>query len=134
MDRRDSDFTHNWFQRFDAQRMVLTIEGIGEDGEDLDLPAKFEVCDTCNGKGSHVAAGIDSHGLSREDFDEDPDFAEDYFRGAYDVPCVECHGRRVMPELDRDQCSPDLLARVDAHIDEWADCRACEAAERRMGY
>lgn len=50
------------------------------------------ICGLCRGEGTHVNPAIDSHGLTREDFDDDPDFAESYFAGHYDVPCVRCSG------------------------------------------
>jgi hypothetical protein len=56
----------------------------------------YEVCPRCRGEGKHVNPSIDSHGLSREDFDQDPDFEEDYFSGVYDVPCYVCSGARVV--------------------------------------
>lgn len=64
------------------------------------LPARYEVCTTCRGKGKHVNPSIDAHGISREEFDEDPDFMEDYLSGFYDVTCYECHGKRVVPVID----------------------------------
>ena len=111
--------------------MLLVIE-TGE-GDEIEIPAKYEVCETCDGKGSHVNPSIDSHGLSREDFDEDPDFAEGYFEGRYDVPCNECHGNRVSPVVDEERCDSDLLKKVNDWIeDHYAYQRECEA-ERRMG-
>jgi RecJ-like exonuclease len=57
------------------------------------LPHRWEICSRCRGEGKHCNPAIDGNGLTREDFDEDPDFAEMYFSGAYDVPCHECGGR-----------------------------------------
>lgn len=59
-----------------------------------DDPGKYrwEICDRCRGHGKHVNPNVDGHGLSREDFDEDPDFAENYFSGMYDVSCHDCGG------------------------------------------
>lgn len=64
------------------------------------IPFRWAVCDTCSGRGQHVNPSIDCGGISGEDFDADPDFAEAYMGGAYDVTCGECQGRRVVPELD----------------------------------
>lgn len=66
------------------------------------LPARFEVCGTCDGKGSHVNPSIDSHGITSEEWanDWDDESREAYMRGAYDVPCYECAGKRVSPEID----------------------------------
>lgn len=64
------------------------------------VPGKTIVCTTCEGKGSRVNPAIDGHGLTREDFDADPDFHEAYFRGDYDVKCSVCDGERVLIVVD----------------------------------
>jgi hypothetical protein len=64
------------------------------------FPANFEVCYRCDGTGKHVNPSVDGHGISREEFAEDPDFEEAYFRGDYDVTCSECGGNRVVPVID----------------------------------
>jgi hypothetical protein len=88
----------------------------------------WRVCGTCGGKGRHVNPSIDAdHGITAEEFADDPDFAEDYFGGVYDVTCHECGGKRVVPEL-RDPC-PEL----DAYRDDEYDHRALCRAERMMG-
>ena len=51
------------------------------------------ICVACDGEGTCVNPDIDANGLTAEDFDEDPDFAEAYFDGAYDVTCAACGGR-----------------------------------------
>jgi RecJ-like exonuclease len=69
----------------------------------MEVPAKRTVCPRCEGTGTHVNPSIDGHGLTQEDFDADPDFAEGYFNGRYDVRCEECDGRNVVevPDLSR---------------------------------
>lgn len=99
----------------------------------LEIPARRIVCPLCNGKGSHVNPSIDSHGLSREDFDDDPDFRENYFSGMYDVPCYRCHGKNVCLVVDEGRCNRSLLAyfyRQEA--EERAYNAMCEA-EMRFG-
>jgi len=71
-----------------------------ETGDDIALPAKFEVCTRCEGAGSHVNPSIDGHGISAEQMAEDPEFAEDYFAGVYDITCSVCGGERVVPRPD----------------------------------
>ena len=56
------------------------------------MSSKWMICPICEGEGKHVNPNIDSHGLTREDFDEDPSFEEDYFNGVYDVSCQTCSG------------------------------------------
>lgn len=130
MDRRDQ--SHQWYTSFHEDRMVLVLEGAGPDNEDLEIPAVFAVCETCDGRGQHVNPGVDAHGLTAEDFADDPDFADDYRSGAYDVPCAECGGRRVMPVI-----APDAPAALRQLAENWQRdyyaALAEYAAERRMG-
>lgn len=124
-----------WYDAFNEQRMILGFDLEAEDGteERIELPAVFVVCDVCNGKGTHVNPNVDRHGLSREDFDEDPDFRDAYFAGRYDVPCHQCGGRRVAPEIDEAHADKAQLARVHEKLNDAAAYAAECAAERRMG-
>lgn len=103
-----------------------------EDNE-LGMPAKRIVCPLCNGKGSHVNPSIDSHGLTREDFDDDPDFAENYFSGMYDVPCYRCNGRNVCLVVDEEKCDKHLLAYFRRVEEDERQYNAMCASELRMG-
>jgi hypothetical protein len=58
--------------------------------------SKYRVCPVCDGEGTYVNPAIDSHGLSSEELEEDPEFAERYFAGGFDVRCKCCDGRRVV--------------------------------------
>lgn len=113
--------------------MVIYIENEeGDDSEEIEIPTKFEVCYTCRGKGSHVNPSVDGHGLTREDFDEDPDFKEAYFAGRYDVACYTCKGLRVVEVEDFDAMEPKLRARVEEHLAEDAKYEAAYDAACRM--
>jgi hypothetical protein len=127
MDRRDTVNTEYRPYRVDEQaRQIILfpdedyvpLEGQEDPGEII-LPLEWGVCPTCRGEGSHVNPSIDSHGLSAEDFYEDPDFAESYHRGDYDVPCHECGGNRVVPT----STDPSFIKAMD---DFWRE----EAADR----
>lgn len=129
MDRRETN--RKWYSRFDEKKMLLIIE---TETEDMEIPAKYEVCGTCDGKGKHVNPAIDSNGLTQEDFDEQgPDFMEDYFSGVYDVPCNECHGERVAPEVDWDRLDEKSTKYVQDWIDDHYTYQAECDRERRMG-
>ena len=102
------------------------------DGDELILPAVFQVCPHCNGEGSHVNPAVDGHGLTSDDFAEDPDFAEEYMSGSYDVPCSRCSGERVVPVVDESALTPDQLAEWRAHLSAEQDYRSEVACERRL--
>lgn len=84
---------------------VFEFVAFSKDGDEIEcrFPAKFKVCHGCDGKGTHVNCSIDGNGLTAEDFAEDPDFAESYFNGDYDVRCETCKGQRVVavPDVSR---------------------------------
>ena len=117
-------------------RVKMKLRNEYYDLVEVELPGKYEVCPNCNGKGTQVNPAIDGHGLSVEDFAEDPDFEGAYFSGVYDIPCMKCGGKRVVPVVDVSKCSFAekrlLVYQRRWDIDE-ANYRAEVAAERRMG-
>ncbi len=123
MDKRESNhLPSGWIA--DVNTMTIMDEY-----EDEEYDAKYVVCPCCDGAGKYVNPSIDSHGITSEEFAEDPEFAESYFSGNYDVRCETCNGLRVVmvPESE-----DGLKAYEDAcrwESDYHAEC----AAERRMG-
>ncbi len=117
---------------------TITFETLDEETRDItvELPAKYEVCERCRGEGKHDHPAF-SNGFSREDFDEDPDFEEGYFRGDYDVICEECKGRTTVLVVDEEACKAQGLEKeLEAYWQKRRDDRAYERerdAERRMG-
>lgn len=123
-DRRDNP-PRQWWKHLNEATMEATVDVYDADTDEIEVRFKFEVCGTCNGKGSHVNPSIDAHGIGREEFDEDPDFEEAYFAGRYDVACAECGGKRVVAVTDDE--------RVNEMIADRAECDRIQAAERAMG-
>jgi len=62
------------------------------------MKRKWHICPACQGEGTCVNPAIDSHGISSAEFYEDPDFAEEYFSGTFDVPCGCCKGTGKITE------------------------------------
>lgn len=96
---------------------------------EVEVPFRWEVCPTCQGSGCHVNPSIDAGGITREDFDEDPDFAHDYMSGRYDVQCSECRGKRVVPELE--PRTAEQRAAVQGIVERERREAAIEREERR---
>jgi len=99
-----------------------------------EFPMKYEVCPTCNGHGKHTNPSIDSHGLSAEDFAEDPDFREDYFSGVYDVACYECGGRTTVAVVDESRADPQQLTLLHKQWEFDREFEAERASELRFNY
>lgn len=112
------------------------------DHDDADEPPKADkspwvICTLCHGDGTHVNPSIDAGGLSREDFDNDPDFAESYMRGDYDVTCARCGGSGKLRESELEAIhareydraeSRRLAAREDGDFEGY-----CDAHDPRWG-
>jgi hypothetical protein len=119
-----------WYEQFDPRKMLAVPQWDQWEDEEREprwIPVKYEVCPTCEGKGSHTNPSIDASGISWEE--EDPDFREDYLGGVYDVPCYQCHGNRVVPMPADDGEVEEWIAWEKAELDYQRMC----AAERRMG-
>jgi hypothetical protein len=97
--------------------------------ENWQPPTTKEVCPSCRGEGKSTRYLGDVTEMCRED----PDFAEDYWRGFYDRTCDECQGRNVIDVPDESRW-PEVLR---IHWKEWeisqAETNAIYEAERRMG-
>ena len=99
---------------------------------EIAVPIKKEVCPVCEGHGIHVNPAIDSHGVSSEEFWDDPDFGEDYFSGRYDVRCNRCQGLRVVDTIDFENCPPGTEDLWNEYQNDVYEHRAEMAAEMRM--
>jgi hypothetical protein len=126
--------------------MKITLKVFDDDGDEIELtlPAKNEVCDRCEGHGTHLTPSIGEHAYSSEEFEEafDEEGRKEYFRrgGIYDVQCHECKGNKVVPVVNEDALNDEekkeyagFQAIQEKRWEEEADMRAEEAAERRMG-
>lgn len=123
--------------------MTTTTEFTYEDEEAVEhtaqLPARFEVCTRCEGHGTHLHPSIGQHAYSMEEFNEafdDDESRQAYFErgGMYDVPCEECHGKRVVAVVDvkaLKRQDPALYARYQTALRVERECRAEEESERR---
>lgn len=98
MDQRDRQ-QPRWLEH-DHKNMCFWIRdadfGDGSNVRDVQIPTHYEMCDVCQGKGHHVNPDIDRHGISEEEFYDDPDFREEYMSGTYDVTCRWCRGEKVV--------------------------------------
>ena len=107
------------------------ITVFNDDGDELSIPSRFEVCPRCRGTGSHVNPAIDGNGLSAEDIDDaGPEFLDDYLGGVYDVQCYQCEGTRVVAVPDLERCSDAEREAWERHERSLDELRREERAER----
>ena len=117
---------------------TITIVMLDDEGFEtsVDLPARYEICPHCMGKGTSSAY---LGAFTRDDMDEEgPEFVESYMRGEYDRPCEDCVGSpgRVLV-VDEARCISDehkaaLRYMIDTQ-EQIAEINAIERAERAMG-
>lgn len=116
------------FESVDESTMTATFR-LGKDSYTVGI--KYEVCDLCSGKGTHVNPSIDAGGF---DPHEDDEYEERYFSGSYDVSCSECKGRRVVPvPKPRHDADRAAISRLEKWQDELAHSAALQRAELLAG-
>ena len=142
MDHRDiMSNVKKWYRYLNQDKMVAIVELSYYDEEDefieeeVEIPFIYEVCETCDGKGTHVNPSIDSHGITFDEWNDwDEDDREGYFSGRYDVTCYECNGLRVVPVPNEILLSKEMIERVNNHIDSQYDYAVERHREMEMGY
>ena len=99
-------------------------------------PSEVCVCWRCRGEGKHVNPSIDGSGIPVSVFHEDPEFAEQYFSGAFDVLCEVCSGDRVTREINWDEfrkTMPEIAAAYELELQEAREDERVRQAELRAG-
>lgn len=135
-DHRVWAYRERWWIDVDRGRMRASINNPEADVEEDDdrmvvwIPIRYEVCETCGGRGTYVNPSIDADGLTSEDFEEQgEEFTEMYFGGGFDVRCGECQGEKVVPVPttgDGQRMVDELMS--ERHYDD-----GIEAQERAWG-
>ena len=108
-----------------------------EDGDEVShiFPVTNEVCDRCEGYGTHLTPSIGNHAYSMEEFYESFDDEEDraaYFQrgGKYDVQCEECHGAKVVPVVDESKLTPEQKKLFEEYCEHEEDMARMDAEDR----
>ena len=117
-----------------SEKITFTVED--EDGNEVDmtLPAKFEVCDRCHGRGSVDGNGFEG-GITGSEWSEmDQDDRESYMSGDYDEYCPECKGLRVVLHPDEDRADSEILKAYWQKLEADARYRSEERYQQRMGF
>lgn len=99
--------------------MYLNILFNDDNGDEhrMDVPARYEVCRACGGKGTELCGAMKGAAYSPEDLLHDADFAESMAAGVYDVTCGRCCGKRVELVPAIEECGERQKAAVVA----WED-------------
>ena len=125
-DSRVQAFRNKWYSEINHSTKVLKAN-LG-DGE-KEMKFQWALCPACEGSGTMVNPSIDCDGISVDEFDQDPEFAESYFSGVYDENCSTCDGEKRIPEL----ISPEDIKEFEEWEQEEISYRAECAAEMRVG-
>ena len=97
--------------------------------EENKLPWEYEVCDRCDGHGTHWNPAF-CDGITEEERYEnwDDESWDDLMTGKYDVPCEECHGLRVVKVVSEVNCTIEQLN----DFSRFVDAEMSYLAEREM--
>jgi hypothetical protein len=96
------------------------------------LPVCPEVCQMCQGRGTHVHPSM--YILTGSEYEEmSHDERDTFHSGGYDVECVECHGNKIVYDIDFDMLTPLMRDKITDWQDREASYRAMEESERRFG-
>lgn len=101
--------------------------------DEIELPAKWDICNRCNGEGHHTNPNIDGNGITAEEWDRDWDEEERemYMSGGYDVRCeANCEGGKVIVPDDA-ACENEPFKSLLAAFYELQEDLARDAAEDR---
>jgi len=107
-----------------------------EDGNETELPFKWEICERCEGCATDRGASVECDGggfTSSEWAEQDDDFKEDYIAGKYDRPCAYCNGLGRIKVPDFRKMDPETCQEYLEQEQDDRDYDAMCAAERRMG-
>lgn len=117
-------------------KLVIEYTMVNDDDEEVthECPAVYAVCHRCQGRGTHVNPAVDGHGISPDEFAEDPSFEEEYFNGTYDIQCLQCKGERVTLVPDENSKDQDALKKYKEWERNQARLAREFAHEVEMGY
>lgn len=105
-----------------------------EDGGEIALPFRWEICSRCNGHNTSTAhVEADGGGITASEMDElGEDFRRDYLSGFYDRPCPHCEGGKVKV-ADASKMTKAQRREYREQVRADREIEAIHAAERRMG-
>lgn len=112
---------------------ITTI--VDDEGNEIELATKWEICGCCNGHGksSRYLGAITQGDREPGGAWDDPDAFEDYMRGGYDRHCDECDGSGKVRVVDYARLLPGQSEALQEVVNEEREYRAAVAAERRFG-
>jgi hypothetical protein len=111
-----------------AGKLSVTI--CDDDGNDLELPGRYEICPDCDGHGVRALGGMAITSSEWEDWDCEE--REGYFRGDYDTTCECCNGSGKIVMVDEDRLSDDEKRMMEAYYKCLSEARQTERNERLM--
>lgn len=102
-----------------------------DDGSEIELPFKWEICGACRGEGKSSAY---LGAFTRSEMDEEgPEFLEDYMAGRYDRACDGCGGAGKVKRVDWSKLTKQQKKDWNAQVRADRECAAEERMERLMG-
>lgn len=123
-----------WVERYMVLRAGTEEPELFEAIDVTDEKPRWIICVVCDGDGTTVNPAIDGNGLSAEDFHDDPDFAEEYMRGTYDIACRACGGSGKMLHTAPARLAEAAADRRYRAMEDGDFEGYCHASDYRYGY
>lgn len=103
----------------------------------VEYNSRFEICSTCQGRGTHTNPSIDCGGITASEWAEwDEEEKHYYMSGRYDISCSQCNGEKVVQQFEYDTKNPLYnwcCERLNEHYEYQYEYAREVAAERRWG-
>jgi hypothetical protein len=111
-------------------------EGTFDAEIEVEFPAKWEICQRCEGDGHHSNPSIDGNGITSSEWAEWDDEEKDtYMSGGYDIPCeAKCSGGKALV-VDTENLNDEQKKDYELYCEQEeqrAQSRAEDARIRRM--
>lgn len=102
-----------------------------DDGSEIELPFKWEICGSCRGEGKSSAY---LGAFTRSEMDEEgPEFLDDYMGGRYDRACDRCEGGGKVRVVDWSKLTKQQRKDWNEQVRGEREAAAITRMERAMG-
>jgi hypothetical protein len=117
--------------KLEIMQTVTDEEGEYDTEMEVEFPAKWDICQRCEGDGHHSNPSIDGNGITSSEWAEwDEEEKDCYMSGGYDVACeAKCTNGKALV-VDTEQLTPEQKEEYAQYCEQQDDLRQSEAEDR----
>lgn len=116
-------------KRINATKIEVEYDDREGNSQIVELELIPEICSRCSGSGKVLSGSLEGAVISQEEFNEDPEFCEQYHSGFYDKICPDCSGTGCILNIDPELNNNDIKEAIKDEIDYQFQCKR----EREIG-